>query len=87
MLMRRGCQPRRCWAPANLDSWSEAKNKVNCDRQVPGTDLALASAAANALAAMMQLRQPPTVSVSSRRSGSLEVPAELLSKATVEAVR
>ncbi len=55
--------------------------------QAPEKDLALASAAADALAATMQMRQPPTLSVSARRSSSLDLPAEMRSQATVEAVR
>ncbi len=62
-------------------------NLANVLLQAPEKDLALASAAADALAATVQMRQPPTLSVSARRSSSLDLPAELSSQATVEAVR
>ena len=62
---------------------------LQCDGvwQAPEKDLALASAAADALTATLQLRQPPTLSMSARRSSSPELPAELRSQATAEAVR
>ena len=50
-------------------------------------DALLASAAAGALAALLQLPQPLAVSASARRSGSLALPPEMLWQSTVDAVR
>lgn len=55
--------------------------------QAYAEDAVLASAAAGALAALLQLPQPLAVSASARRSGSFALPAELFCQTTVDAVR